>query len=108
MSVRIELERRAHRPGDVVRGQVVLDPPADGRTELSVLWETSGKGTSDLGVLHHEVLPAGGEHAFEVSLPLLPLSYDGTLIKVTWLVRVRRLVTLGEDLVTDDVFTVGW
>jgi hypothetical protein len=73
-----------------------------------VLWETSGKGTTDLGVVHHVTLPEAAEHGFDVQLPLLPLTYVGTLIKVRWFVRVRTLVMLGDDLVTDAELEVGW
>ncbi|MBL8716922.1 MAG: hypothetical protein JNL79_13050 [Myxococcales bacterium] len=104
--MQVELERCQLRPGEVVRGRVQLD--AEGaRTELSVLWETQGKGTTDLGVIHHRELGAG-EHPFEVALPRLPLTYVGTLIKVRWLVRLRRIATIGDDQVVDAEFEVAW
>ena len=102
----VQLERRQVRPGEVVRGRVQLDA-AGVRTELSILWETQGKGTTDLGVIHHRELTAG-EHPFEVALPRLPLTYVGTLIKVRWLVRLRRIHTSDADHVIDQEFEVAW
>lgn len=111
--IAIELERRSVPAGDVVRGRVHLTPePSDAgrRVELTVLWETEGKGDTDMGVAHFQVLADGDAaaatrtHAFEARLPLAPVSYDGTILKIQWLVRVRRLARLGNDLVVDETF----
>ena len=92
-----------------------LSEEARRKVELSVLWETAGKGDTDMGVrLLHSVLsdddPARGnsEHPFEARLPLLPVSYTGTLIKLRWLVRVRRLRPFAEDFVVEEEVFVGW
>lgn len=90
--IAIELTRGTVVAGDVVEGHVVFDGSGRGDTtvELSVLWETSGKGDTDIGVLHFERLANDvGRRQFRVQLPLLPLSYDGTIVKIAWLVRVR-------------------
>lgn len=63
--------------------------------EVDLRWQTSGKGDrshwqSSPGVIH-----PGGELLgplvlpFAIDLPLAPLSYAGTLIKLDWFLRVR-------------------
>lgn len=107
MTIAIAIEESRLRPGGVVRGTVTLDPlPGDagGRVELSVLWETSGKGDTDLGLVLFRVLEGQGSFPFEAPLPLLPLSYDGGLLSIQWLVRVRRLRTLSQDEIVDQPF----
>ena len=115
MSARIDLERKAYAPGETLRATVRLAPPAGDerrRVEVSVLWETSGKGDTDLGVVLHRVLADGdaaaarGEHRVEATLPALPLSYAGQLVKLGWFVRVRRLALLGVDDTFDAPFTL--
>jgi hypothetical protein len=119
--VRIELAANAYRPGDELAGAFVIPggPPPDTRSvELSVLWHTSGKGTEDMGVVHYQAwkaddgtladLPNPG--TFAVTLPLAPWTYDGELVKIHWLARVR--VRWGEPGRTDEVvrdaeFTMG-
>jgi hypothetical protein len=115
MSVAVKLETPRVSPGAMLRGSVVLDPPPgeeQRRVELSVLWEAFGKGTTDMGVVLFSVLAddeptaARSEHSFETRLPLLPLSYDGNIVKIGWLVRVRRVHPTGADLVLDEPFTM--
>ncbi len=102
----LTLEQARVSPGGVVRGRADVED-SGGRVELSVLWETAGKGSTDRGVIHHVELPPG-EHAFEVPLPRLPLTYVGTMIKVHWLVRLRRISTLAADDVVQEEFEVAW
>jgi hypothetical protein len=101
----------------VLRGRVVLLPLPGfekRKVELAVLWETEGKGGTDLGVVYYRVLADGdyeaatGTHPFEVTLPALPLSYRGSLIKIGWRVRVRRLDALANDAVYDEPFELAW
>lgn len=112
MSIGIELERTVCEPASVVRGQVVLAPSPeaeDRKVELSVLWQTEGKGNTDLGVVLHRELPAGeGTHGFEVRLPLLPVSYRGALVSVRWLVRVRRVAFMADDELEEAELEVRW
>jgi hypothetical protein len=104
--VRVELAGERFHPGDEVSGAFVLvggPPPDTESVELSVLWHTSGKGTEDLGVIHFRSwtladtslaeLPNPG--TFAVRLPNTPWSYDGTLVKINWVARVR--VRYGKD-----------
>ena len=78
MSIEIELEggRVEYEPGGLLEGRVTLTPAPgeEGRkVELSVLWQTEGKGNTDLGVLLHRVIAEDGigareAHAFEARL----------------------------------------
>lgn len=118
MSATIELDESAYPPGSTLRGRVALTPLAgdEGRNvELTVLWQTEGKGDTDIGVVHHQILASGdpvaarATHSFAVVLPPLPLSYDGHLVKIGWLVRVRRLSAFtADDDVVDARFLVAW
>jgi hypothetical protein len=117
VSALVDLESATYAPGDTLRGRVELVPlegDASRKVELSVLWETEGKGDTDVGVILHRVLSDGdspaarGTHRFEVELPALPLSQASKLLKIRWRVRVRRLATLGEDDVFDTDFRLAW
>jgi hypothetical protein len=117
MSAVIHLESDTHAPGATLRGTVQLSPSRGNegqRVELTVLWEARGSGGSDVGVIYYAVLcngdreAASATHAFEVTLPALPLSYDGKVVTIGWHVRVRRLALLGDDAVFDEPFSVAW
>lgn len=119
--VRLELAAQSYPPRGELAGAFVIagGPPPDTRgVELSVLWRTSGKGTEDIGVVFHQAWkPGDGTLAampnpgtFAVTLPPTPWSYDGGLIKIHWLARVR--VRWGPDgdtreLVRDAEFTLA-
>src|SRR5262245_29949120 len=98
--VRVELNGAEYRPGDEVSGAFVIPggaPPDTESVELSVLWHTSGKGTEDLGVIHYRswsaadgtlaAMPNPG--TFSAVLPRTPWTYDGELVKIHWVARVR-------------------
>jgi hypothetical protein len=65
--------------------------------ELSVLWQTAGKGTVEIGVCHYEAhaaiegddLPLHGTRSFQTRLPDGPPSHEGTIVKIRWLTRLR-------------------
>jgi hypothetical protein len=78
--------------GGVVRAKISFDEAEDGSkdVEICVLWETSGKGDTDHGILHFErVRNVCGERVVEAQLPLLPTTYDGGVVKVGWFFRAR-------------------
>lgn len=120
-NIRLELAATEHRSGDELTGAFVIagGPPPDTRSiELSVLWHTSGKGTEDMGVVHFQswtqddgtlgAMP--NPFAFAVKLPETPWSYDGKLIKIHWLTRIRlRYGPAGatKELVQDAPFTLA-
>ncbi len=109
---------RAYRAGDVLQGRFSLEgvAPVDVRAvELSVLWHTDGKGDEDMSVHYFErVEPQNGQpidlqHArrFSTALPASPLSYDGLIVKICWLVRVRVFLSRGKELSHEIPFQLG-
>jgi len=119
--VRLELAAAAYRPGDELAGVFVIagGPPEDSRSvELSVLWRTSGKGTEDIGVVFFRAWKPGdgtlaalpNPNTFTVQLPRTPWTYDGELIKIHWLARVRvRYGPPGDtqEVIRDAEFTLA-
>lgn len=80
--------------------------------EASVLWFTEGKGDEDLHV-HHFVrwndaqlqqLDLSQRQSIDCFLPLSPITYNGTLIRICWCVRVRLFRSLGRECVTQQPF----
>ena len=109
MTLAVDLHERSLRPGGLVRGCVTLAPALGDEgsgVELSVLWETSGRGNTDRGVVFFRDLPTRGAYDFEARLPLLPLTYEGELLQIRWLVRVRRLRARADDELVDEPFRV--
>lgn len=118
--VRVELAATAYPPRGELAGVFVIagGPPPDTRSvELSVLWRTSGKGTEDIGVVFYQgwkpddgtLAGLPNPNTFAVVLPPTPWSYDGPLIKIHWLARVRvRWGGEGDarELVRDAEFTL--
>jgi hypothetical protein len=76
--------------------------------EASVIWYTEGKGDEDLNVHHFrrwndsqlKEMDLAQSHAFQCTLPLTPLSYEGTLLRIRWCVRVRLFCSVGRDAVS--------
>ncbi|WP_433935447.1 hypothetical protein AB3662_12040 [Sorangium cellulosum] len=108
--------RASYEAGEEIAGVVRLTTlpgrPVP-RVELSVLWQTEGKGSTDTGVAHAQVLTEGQQEApaegfpFRARLPLLPRSYRGDLIEIRWSVRVRCSAGfMRDDLIYDQPITV--
>ena len=80
--------------------------------EASVLWFTEGKGDEDLLVHHFDrwndtqlnQLNLAVPHTIECLLPLSPMSYEGTLVRIRWCVRLRLFCASGHDCVTQQPF----
>jgi hypothetical protein len=88
------------RPGDVLRWEFQIDAVEKDQVqavETSALWYTEGKGDEDIGVhFFKRCVKADVEdedlralQRYETILPHSPLSYDGSLVKIRWCVRVR-------------------
>jgi hypothetical protein len=109
----IRLEKNVYRPTELLAGafQLVGDPPDRYTIELSVLWRTEGKGTEDIGVILFEEwaddgrpFDFGSPQEFSVELPQTPRSYDGVLVKIHWLARVRLRRPSGREIVAEEGF----
>jgi hypothetical protein len=117
LEARIRLEQEQYQPGELLIGAFAIDgeAPEHYTAELSVLWHTEGAGEEDLGeILYREwdennnPFDFGRPHGFEVKLPRSPLSYEGELIKVRWVVQVRLCWGGGEgELVEEEPFRLG-
>lgn len=121
-SPRIEISfdepRHAYRSGDVLGGQYMLhnlDANEIAALEVSVLWHTEGKGDEDLSVhLFKRFSMDDGDKIdplrpgrFSTQLPKSPLSYDGTIVKIRWCVRVRAFLRRHKEIVGELPFQLG-
>ncbi len=83
--------------------------------EVSVIWLTEGKGSEDMGVHFFQRLSGSSLNAIEwkrpqkvdVPLPESPLSYEGTIVNISWCVRVRFYLSDGTELVAQEPFFLG-
>lgn len=83
--------------------------------ETSVIWLTEGKGEEDIGVhfferrLQRSLSSETFNHPQRVStvLPASPLSYEGTILKIRWCVRVRLYLMDGQQFTEDKYFCLG-
>lgn len=125
-TIRFVGDRSCYQPGEMLSCEYRVDLPTaageEGESarrvqaiETSVLWETTGKGDEDLGVHffeRRERQMAQPEvirqwHRLNTVLPLAPLSYDGKILKIRWLVRVRLFLADGTSCTQDEVFRVA-
>lgn len=82
--------------------------------ERSALWYTEGKGEEDLGMCFFERLtdpallpPKERQGEFAFRLPASPMTYEGTIVKIRWCVRVRLFFKGRRDFISEHVFDVG-
>lgn len=104
--ITIALDRVSFEPGSPVTGRIEgAFPTAD--VVVRLVWETGGKGTIDRAEVGVLVLPATPGRAdprvFAMTLPLLPLTYSGELLSVSWSLVAE---TVGES--TFRPFIVAW
>jgi len=118
VSLGLRSAERVFAPGALLAGEMqvdAVDPRELKAVELSVLWYTEGKGDEDLGIHFFERRQAEGDgppvlhtlHPFESTLPASPLSYDGTIVKVRWCVRVRLFFCQDREHVEDFPFRLA-
>ena len=100
-------------PGEVLVAEYRVELPFEEKptaVESSVIWSSTGKGESDFGVHFFERRPKSFlnadqlrlPHRISTVLPQSPLSYDGSIIKINWSIRVR--VFAGENQFSEDRF----
>lgn len=88
LEIEIENDRKAFKPGEQINGVIKwqLDDNPE-YIELSILWMTSGAGTTDAGIvktLKFENPGSMGEKDFEFTVPAGPYSFSGKLISILW------------------------
>ncbi|MFQ5611575.1 MAG: hypothetical protein ACE5H9_05525 [Anaerolineae bacterium] len=110
-----DAERPVYEAGETIAGRIefgTYPSLAVKQVEVSVLWHTMGKGDEDSGVILFETFLQDGELSastvlpFGVQLPPLPVSYDGVLLKIHWLVRVRVFPRRGPSFGSETRFQV--
>ncbi|MGL4593918.1 MAG: hypothetical protein ACRCUY_04225 [Thermoguttaceae bacterium] len=117
----IQLDGRGSRlyfPGETLAGSYSFDSVGGddiAAVECSVLWQTEGKGSDDLGVhaFWRYSIAAGDwidprkPRRFNTILPKAPLTYMGILIKINWFVRVRLFLDDERESVENLSFRLG-
>jgi hypothetical protein len=87
-TVELEPSLERYMPGSPLRVIYRVDDEAVDRVEISLGYHTEGKGDEDSGVVLLEQRDER-EGIVDFTLPNSPISYDGELIKIRWLLRVR-------------------
>lgn len=117
ISIAMDDPHRHYQPGDRLACDYQVDAVAAEAIvaiESSVLWLTSGKGDEDLGV--HFFLRRQASEAeidlralfrFESVLPNSPLSYNGSSIKIHWLIRIKVFLDGDREVCQDLGFQLG-
>lgn len=109
---------RLYFPGETISGSYFLNEAREATidaVEISILWQTEGKGNEDVGT--HAFWRLSSQEGdwidplqpgrFSAVLPPSPLSYEGNLIKIRWRVRVRAFLANGKQLVDEAPFRLG-
>lgn len=109
---------RLYFPGETISGSYFLNEARESSidaVEISIVWQTEGKGNEDCGV--HAFWRLSSQEGdwidplqpgrFSAVLPPSPLSYEGNLIKIRWRVRVRAFLANGKQLVDEASFRLG-
>jgi len=92
--IRIELKSENNRfqPGDILEGEAVWDfPTAPKSIAISLEWETQGKGDTNGEVCVEQSwapLSQAGREPFRWTLPEGPVSLNGKLFSIQWLLRI--------------------
>jgi hypothetical protein len=118
VDLRLDRSKREFEPGEFLTGSFrVLRWQASGlaAVEFSVLWQTAGKGDEDIGVVHFQRIPlepvpqsdVANPQLFKVELPPSPFSYDGVVVKVRWLARLRLFFLHGREQSHEVEFRLG-
>ncbi|MGY8767711.1 MAG: hypothetical protein ACKVH8_04655 [Pirellulales bacterium] len=118
IEITLDHENRQYQPDEEfkVRYQIrSIDPEEIQAVEASVLWYTEGTGEEDMSTHDfRRVLPIDvknkvliGSNTFQSRLPRSPLSYDGVIVKLHWVVRVRIFLSRGRETVQELEFQLG-
>ncbi len=88
LSITIDGNQMAFRPGETVRGTIRwLYESRPGRIELRLIWFTEGPGPDDVGVVdtltQEDAFPSDSR-MFQFRLPSGPFSYNGNSFRVWW------------------------
>lgn len=118
ISLTLRDPNRVFQPGDILHCEYQIDAVEAKEVqavEASVLWYTEGKGDEDLAVHYFERRTPSDVEAgdlcelrrFEVALSNSPLTYDGSILKIRWCVRVRLFLRRGKEIFFERPFRLG-
>jgi hypothetical protein len=86
-------ENDAFKPGEVIAGVVRwVNAPIGGELAAELKWSTRGKGSVDRGTDQTMTWPIGqseGETTFQFNAPKQPLSFEGRIVGIYWVVTAR-------------------
>ena len=85
------------------------------RLEVSVVWQTEGKGSEDFGVHYFESLNGAelarafedGPKSVSTTLPANPLTYSGHLLSIKWCIRLRLYMNDNREIAAEQPFYLG-
>ena len=107
LEVRFDREGRSYRPGEAVRGEVVVTADQDVSCRglaIELLWQTHGAGNKDQMVLDQIVLEAQQwspghpyRYPFAFTAPATPLTYHGHFLNVDHYVAARADLPMAID-----------
>ena len=113
--IQFEGESRSFHPHDFLSCEYTVSFEPDQSLQViesSVIWITEGKGEEDIGVhfferrnrnaLNSETFAA--PQRLSTVLPASPLSYEGTILKIRWCVRIRLFFGGGREATFDEWF----
>lgn len=99
LAIEIDEHRTEFHPGETVSVLIEWSLSSEPESiELSAVWKTVGKGTTDQGVEHSIVIDNPGlseSRWVEFPLPIAPYSFSGKLISLVW--ALELLVLPAED-----------
>lgn len=109
---------RQYYPGETLAGSYRFDSVGGDdirAVEVSILWQTEGKGNTDFGVHAFWRLDAASGDwidprrpgRFSTVLPSNPLSYPGIIVKIEWRIRVRLFLADNRQVVEELPFHLG-
>jgi hypothetical protein len=107
LKIALHEDKTAFAPREMIRGVIEWNLDSNPRClDLSLFWYTAGRGTRDVGMVHHVSFDSPGAHGskeFSFTLPDGPFSVSGKLVSVIWAVELtcspgsettRREITL--------------
>lgn len=92
LEVKLDRADGVYAPGERLTGTVSWSlAEVPGSLELCLFWSTEGKGTQDTRIVIREQVDAphlSGRRAFDLPLPVGPLSFAGSLVSLQWRLEV--------------------
>lgn len=91
LTLQLDRDDAAYIPGELITGHVAWDlTEGPERLTIRLIWQTSGKGTQDVGVVSEqpfELASLRGSRDFSFEGIDGPYSFSGKLITVAWVVE---------------------